>query len=101
MVSRARDRGRSPRHRGRYAAFEPATSAITADCLASGMGRFSSRIERRHAHGWASLPACWRSAASPSVPVDLDEPLVADAEVVCDLVQDDASDLSAQELRIV
>ena len=41
------------------------------------------------------------SRSTTLVPVDLDEPLVADAEVVGNLVKDDASDLPAQQLGIV
>ena len=39
--------------------------------------------------------------AFTSVAVELDQPLVADPEVVRDLVEDDAADLAAEALRIV
>jgi hypothetical protein len=37
----------------------------------------------------------------PLVPVDLDEPLVADPEVVRDLVQHDALDLAREQVGVV
>src|SRR5206468_11035987 len=48
--------------------------------------------------GWVRVTI---HGASNLVPVDLDEPLVADAEMMRDLVEHDASDLPAQQLGIV
>jgi len=43
---------------------------------------------------------CGRRPPYGSVEIHLDQPLVRDAEVVRDLVQDDAADLTAQPLRV-
>jgi hypothetical protein len=39
--------------------------------------------------------------ACPLVTIDLDQTLVADSEVVCDLVEHDAPHLLAKDLRVV
>src|SRR5205085_6577315 len=68
----------------------------------SGGARRSPRCSRRRTRrptrgrSWART----RSRSTASVPIHRPEPLVADPEVVGDLVQDDASDLLDEALRI-
>src|SRR4051812_27645349 len=50
---------------------------------------------------WAQRPPFNSAPPQPlSVAVDLDQPLIADPEVMRDLVQHDVPDLAAQDLRV-
>src|SRR5262249_18328865 len=64
-------------------------------------------VDATHTKGLASHPAAYRGqgaralpASAASVAPELEQPLVADAEVVSQLVQDDAADLRGQLRRV-
>ena len=68
----------------------PATARAATTPTTSCAGTRTFR-QRNRCRGSDRPPKMWRVL----VPVDLDEPLVADAEVMRDLVQDDPSHLAA------
>src|SRR5207253_2072336 len=72
--------GPGPAGKGQCAAFH----------LASSADRVPGHVRR-------PCPWTWLEQL---VPVDLDQPLVADPEMVCDLVQHDSPHLAAERLRV-
>jgi uncharacterized protein (DUF1800 family) len=61
--------------------------------VATGAGETRLVADREHAR--------LRQRVRDSVTIDFDQTLVADSEVMRDLVQDDASHLAAKQLRVV